>query len=1070
MWSRRSQRNGPVRGTPERRAPARSGDDPEPAASTGPEPPARRRFGCLRLLAIVSVATVLVTVPFAIHEMRTSTLQARFLSQYVHDARYEVAEGRSPLIRFPAAGPFDRRLGYTEIPRMVSRLEERGFQVTRQARVTDRFAEVVDRGFFPIYQEKAQGGLVLRDRTGAAFHRSPNPERVYPTFDSIPELLWQSLLFIESREFLDDRYPLKNPAVEWDRLARAVLDLGLRALGSDRNVPGASTLATQLEKFRHAPDGRTESPVDKLHQMGSAAFRAYLDGPETLDDQRRIVREYLNSVPLAAQRGHGEVVGTADGLWAWYGTSFDEVNRLLRNAHPPPGEEDEQARVYRQALSLLLAHRRPTYYLARAEGRLALKQLTDVYLRLMAREGAISEDLAQRATGQDLALLSWAPDRPPVDFVRRKAADQVRNHLLTLLGPPSLYELDRYDATVRATLDMRWQSAAAGLFERLTDSAFVRGSGFGADRLLSAGDPAGVIYTFTLLESTPLGNVVRAQTDNYDAPLSLSQGGRLELGSTAKLRTLVTYLEVVATLHERLAGLAPDSLARVPVASQDRLTAWAVAWLRANPQAPIGAMLDAAMTRTYSANPGERFATGGGVQTFSNFDRTYDGRVMTVLEAFRQSVNLPSIRTMRDVVHYHMFGRPGSTASVLDDASDPARQEYLARFADREGREFLRQFYRKYQGRPAPEIFELLVAERDMSPLRTAYAFRAMAPDASLEAFGRQVDEHTPFSALSDEALETLYEQSDPTRWDLNDLGYLSRIHPLELWLARHLLANPNATLQEVFDAGADVRQEVYRWLFRTRRRNAQDQRIRTILELEAFQEIHRAWRRLGYPFGNIVPSFGTAIGSSGDQPLALAELVGIIVNGGVRKPVVRIQDIAFATGTPFETQLALGTSAGEQVMHPEVARVLRDALVDVVENGTGRRVRGALTGRDGAPLVLGGKTGTGDNRYRVFGPGGQLVESRVVNRTATFVFMIDDRWFGVVTAYVPGAAADGYRFTSALPAEVLRVLGPELSPMLTTYFATDGAMPEADEGTAVQESSDEDTSDEGIPDPGAMN
>jgi hypothetical protein len=110
-----------------------------------------------------------------------------------------------------------------------------------------------------------------------------------------------------------------------------------------------------------------------------------------------------------------------------------------------------------------------------------------------------------------------------------------------------------------------------------------------------------------------------------------------------------------------------------------------------------------------------------------------------------------------------------------------------------------------------------------------------------------------------------------------------------------------------------------------------------------------------------------------------------------------------------------------------------------------------------------------------VFGPGGQLVESRVVNRTATFVFMIDNRWFGVVTAYVPGAAADDYRFTSALPAEVLRVLGPELSPMLATYFATDGATPEADEGTAVQESSDEessdeDTSDEGIPDPGAMN
>jgi hypothetical protein len=77
----------------------------------------------------------------------------------------------------------------------------------------------------------------------------------------------------------------------------------------------------------------------------------------------------------------------------------------------------------------------------------------------------------------------------------------------------------------------------------------------------------------------------------------------------------------------------------------------------------------------------------------------------------------------------------------------------------------------------------------------------------------------------------------------------------------------------------------------------------------------------------------------------------------------------------------------------------------------------------------MGGKTGTGDNRYRVFGPGGRLVESRAVNRTATFAFFMGDRWFGVVTAYVPGGASADYRFTSALPTEILRVLGPVLAP-----------------------------------------
>ena len=42
-----------------------------------------------------------------------------------------------------------------------------------------------------------------------------------------------------------------------------------------------------------------------------------------------------------------------------------------------------------------------------------------------------------------------------------------------------------------------------------------------------------------------------------------------------------------------------------------------------------------------------RFATGGGVHAFANFDREDDGRIMTVREAFRKSVNLVFIRLMR---------------------------------------------------------------------------------------------------------------------------------------------------------------------------------------------------------------------------------------------------------------------------------------------------------------------------------------------------------------------------------------------------------------------------------------
>jgi hypothetical protein len=46
-------------------------------------------------------------------------------------------------------------------------------------------------------------------------------------------------------------------------------------------------------------------------------------------------------------------------------------------------------------------------------------------------------------------------------------------------------------------------------------------------------------------------------------------------------------------------------------------------------------------------------------------------------------------------------------------------------------------------------------------------------------------------------------------------------------------------------------------------------------------------------------------------------------------------------------------------------------------------------------------------------------------------VFFIGDRYFGTVTAYVPGAKAAEYHFTSALTVQILAKLAPELLPMM---------------------------------------
>src|SRR3546814_7614636 len=113
--------------------------------------------------------------------------------------------------------------------------------------------------------------------------------------------------------------------------------------------------------------------------------------------------------------------------------------------------------------------------------------------------------------------------------------------------------------------------------------------------------------------------------------------------------------------------------------------------------------------------------------------------------------------------------------------------------------------------------------------------------------------------------------------------------------------------MRETVAGSADGRQESYGCLFKSSRIAAQNRRIRTLLEQEAFVPIHAQWKRMGYPFDRLVPSYATAIGASGDRPDALAELMGIIVNHGVRLPTVRIEKLRFAENTPSETIVEIG-------------------------------------------------------------------------------------------------------------------------------------------------------------------
>ncbi|HEX5339086.1 MAG TPA: transglycosylase domain-containing protein [Gallionella sp.] len=995
----------------------------------------------ISLLILAALAGLII-----INEVYSSSLQARYFSHVATALNYRLAYGASPSIRFPKTGPYDERLGYTRIPEITRRLIGHGFVVLQQARMSPA---LLHSKLPPIYPEKDQVGLELLDSKQHPFYSGRAPKRVYADFDAIPRLLTETLLFIEDRELLDARYPTRNPAVNWTRLDRAVFDQFIHAIYPPHDAPGASTLVTQIEKYRHSREGRTTSAGDKLTQMKAASIRAYMYGENNMARRQQTVVTYLNTVPLSAKTGYGEINGFGDGMWAWYGRDLAETNELLNNGNPDEKQLQRMAETYKQALSLIIAQRRPSYYLRK--GAPQLLKMTDSHLRLLADAGIISPALLKAALPLPLRLNHGPITERRDSFVSNKAANALRADLSALLRTPHLYDLDRMDLSVQTTLDSDTQRAVADMLRRVQEPSGAKSAGLYGHNMLSQNDDLDRLsFSFTLFERSARANLLRVQTDSLEQPFDINSGARLNLGSTAKLRTLISYLEIINRLHQSYAEMNPKELRKIQANKQDALSLWALKYFADYPHRSLSDTLEAAMLRTYSASPAEAFFTGGGVQRFENFEPEENGRIMTVREGFQHSVNLVFIRLMRDVVRYYEHQNSGARLQHLADKISPAsdntpdastdseRRAALSRFADKEGRDFLLRFYKKYKGKTYDEAKKILIDGVRTQPKRMAILFRSLEPDADFEQFTAFMQQQLPEATPSEPALHSLYEKFGVDKFSLNDRGYLLGIHPLELWLVGYLRQTPDATLTQIVNASRDQRQEVYAWLFKTHNHAAQDLRIHQMLELEAFAEIAADWRKLGYPFEALTPSYATALGASGDRPSSLAQLMGIIVNNGMLMPVRKIKSMQFAQGTPYETDFIHSPAAGVRVLPEEITNIVRRSLFDVVQGGTGIRLKNGFAQRDGSIVEIGGKTGTGDQRFVSYSPGGRLIESRVVNRSATFVFLIGDRFFGTLTAYVHEPYAADFTFTSSLMVQLLKSLIPALQPIV----AQSGSVP----------------------------
>jgi membrane peptidoglycan carboxypeptidase len=971
---------------------------------------------------------ILLLVACIFIEIQTSLLQSWFFTRTNERLSYQLVTGRSDEIAFPRSAPFDDRRGYSKLPAFQSRLEAGGYQVAKQVRQSETMVDLIKKGISPPYVEPTETGLDIRGADGVALFRHAQSEFLFAKMDDIPPLLVKTLLFLEDRDLNHPASPWQNPAIEWDRLFKATLLYIGSKLSLEVPMQGGSTLAVQLEKFRHSPNGRTESPVEKYRQVVGASLKAYRAGANTRAWRERIIVDYFNTVPLAAAPGYGEIHGLGEGLFAWFGMQLTDVVNTLK----APGITPAKVRAFKHALTLLISVRAPSVFLV--DERASLEEKVNQFTRLMARSGIIDGDFAAALQDTSIKFIPAAPLPPQPSSGKNKAANAIRTTMMESLGVYNVYDLNRLHLEVQSTIDVPLQKTITDFLHSLSDPDVIKARGLNGEWLLENADPKKVIYSFLLVEPTPEGNLVRVQADNLAAPFDFNKSVKLELGSTAKLRTLTHYLELIAELHKELAPLDADGLKTKAQQARDPLTKWAVETLQKEKTVPLEAFLDLAMERKYSASPWETFFTGGGIHHFENFEREDNKRIPVLRDAFRNSINLVFIRLMRDVVNYHRARLPYNSDDVLSDPNNPERRRMLQEIAEEESRNVLRRAYQAYRGQTEQQITARLLGTKKNAERRLAILFFAWRIGADEQALAAWLEKNqTP---IKEQDISKLFRAYQNPRLTLVDYAYLLSLHPLDLWCASEYRKNPDLSWENLFASSNDARRQGSAWLLNPRNRRAQDLRLRIRMEKDAFARMVPYWQRLGFPFKTMVASYATAIGNSSDRPVALAELIGILVNDGVRRPNTELSNIHFAGGTPYETVFERKAEPGQKVLAPEVARTVRKAMAGVVESGTARRLNGVFRLSDGKLITVGGKTGSGDNRLETFNRWGGVTSSRATNRTAAFVFYIGDRYFGVITAYVQGREAEKYHFTSALPVTLLKLLAPTIIAKLDKNVA----------------------------------
>ena len=110
-------------------------------------------------------------------------LDSLFFHRAVANFSFQIKPGASPAVLFPRAGPYDRRLGYADMPSLIQHLQARNFEIVRQAVQSSALLRFTDRVGHAVYHEKSQAGLVLKDSSGDTLEAASYPSAVYRSFE-----------------------------------------------------------------------------------------------------------------------------------------------------------------------------------------------------------------------------------------------------------------------------------------------------------------------------------------------------------------------------------------------------------------------------------------------------------------------------------------------------------------------------------------------------------------------------------------------------------------------------------------------------------------------------------------------------------------------------------------------------------------------------------------------------------------------------------------------------------------------------------------------------------------------